>query len=509
MNNLLPIGISDFKKLREQNFIYVDKTEYIYKLITEGGGYYFLSRPRRFGKSLLLSTLDYLFKGEKNLFKGLYIYNKWNWEESYPIIKIDFAETQVKSQKELQKELKAIIIETGKKYEYKYNKEYTINRNLRLLIEKIYELSKKQVVILIDEYDKPILDNIENKKEVEKIREELKGFYTILKGLDRYIRFFLITGVSKFAKVSLFSGLNQLKDISLDPKYGNICGYTQNELQYYFKDYLQDLNLDEIKEWYNGYYFLKDTLYNPFDILLFLDSKEFNNYWYETGKTEFLFKLLKNKDYQLPYLTKAYYTNDILDKFDIEYISIEALMFQTGYLTIKEVKKIDNEKFFILNYPNKEVRQSFNRELLFYITHEYQTNITSKLKIAIIQENIHEIKNQIDIFLNSISYNILQNEYVYQAAIFGLIYSTGFNIILEDTTSKGRIDLTIIVNNSIVYIIEFKVIENTQDKGKALNQILQKEYYKKYLNYDKIYIIGIDFDKNKKHISNFEYKNIK
>jgi len=509
MNNLLPIGISDFKKLREQNFIYVDKTEYIYKLITEGGGYYFLSRPRRFGKSLLLSTLDYLFKGEKNLFKGLYIYNKWNWEESYPVIKIDFAETQVKSQEELQKELKAIIIETGKKYEYKYNKEYTINRNLRLLIEKIYELSKKQVVILIDEYDKPILDNIENKKEVEKIREELKGFYTILKGLDRYIRFFIITGVSKFAKVSLFSGLNQLKDISLDPRYGNICGYTQNELEFFFKDYLQGLNLDEIKEWYNGYYFLQDTLYNPFDILLYLDSKKFNNYWYETGNTEFLFKLLKNKDYQLPFLTKAYYTNDILDKFDIEYISIEALMFQTGYLTIKEVKKIDNEKFFILNYPNKEVRQSFNRELLFYITHEYQTNITSKLKIAILQENIAEIKNQLEIFFSSISYQILKNEYVYQAAIYGLIYSMGYNIIIEDNTSKGRIDLTILVNKSIVYIIEFKVIQNSKEKGQALKQILQKEYYKKYLNYEKIYIIGIELNKTKKKIANFEYKKIK
>jgi hypothetical protein len=509
MKKLLPIGISDFKKLREQNFIYVDKTEYIHKLITEGGGYYFLSRPRRFGKSLLISTIEYLFKGEKDLFKGLYIYNKWNWEESYPVIKIDFGETQVKSEEELQKELKAIIIETGKSHEYKYNKEYTINRNLRLLIEKIYELSKKQVVILIDEYDKPILDNIENKKEVEKIREKLKGFYTILKGLDRYIRFFIITGVSKFAKVSLFSGLNQLKDISLDPRYGNICGYTQNELEFYFKDYLQNLNLDEIKEWYNGYYFLQDTLYNPFDILLYLDCKKFNNYWYETGNTEFLFKLLKHKNYQLPYLTKAYYTNEILDKFDLEYINLEALMFQTGYLTIKEIQKIDSEEAYILNYPNKEVRQSFNRDLLFYITHEYQTNITSKLKIAIIQENIEEIKNQIDIFLNSISYQILKNEYVYQAAIYGLIYSMGYNIIIEDNTSKGRIDLTILVNKSIVYIIEFKVIQNSKEKGQALKQILQKQYYKKYLNYEKIYIIGIELNKTKNKIANFEYKKIK
>jgi hypothetical protein len=505
----LPIGISDFKKLREENFIYVDKTQYIYKLITEGGGYYFLSRPRRFGKSLLISTIRYLFEGRKELFKGLYIEDKWDWNNFYPVIRIDLSQIAIRKEEDFETQMELLLKEIGKDCKYKYEKKYKASGNLFLLIKKFYDYYKKQVVILVDEYDKVILDNIENKTEVEKIRESLKNFYGVLKGLDEYIRFVLITGVSKFSKVSLFSGLNQLKDISLDPRYGNICGYTQNELEFYFKEYLQGLNLDEIKEWYNGYYFLQDTLYNPFDILLFLDSKEFNSYWYESGKTEFLFKLLKNKDYQLPYLTKAYYTNEILDKFDLEYISIEALMFQTGYLTIKEVKKIDNEKFFILNYPNKEVRQSFNRELLFYITNEYQTDRTSKLKIAILHENIEDIKHQLNIFFSSISYEILKNEYVYQAAIYGLIYSTGFNIIIEDNTSKGRIDLTILVNKSIVYIIEFKMLKNSKEKGNAINQILQKEYYKKYLNYDKIYIIGIEFDKINKQIANFEYQQIK
>jgi hypothetical protein len=254
MRKLLPIGISDFKKLREGGYIYVDKTEYIYRLIKEGSGYYFLSRPRRFGKSLLISTLEYLFKGERELYKGLYIYSynignkslvieeKWNWEETYPVIRMDFAKTQVRDEKELEKELRATIIETGKRYRYKYKEEYTINRNFELLIQRIYEKSKKQVVILIDEYDKPILDNIEKREEVERIRETLKGFYTTLKGLDRYIRFVFITGVSKFAKVSLFSGLNQLEDISLNREYGNICGYTQEELEIYFKEYLEGVN---------------------------------------------------------------------------------------------------------------------------------------------------------------------------------------------------------------------------------------------------------------------------
>jgi len=509
MKKLLPIGISDFKKLREQNFIYVDKTEYIYKLITEGGGYYFLSRPRRFGKSLLISTIRYLFEGKKDLFKDLYIYDKFDWDKTYPVVRISFAK-DTKNKEDLQntiyQELEKNYIRNEEKLPKKIKDEPIL---LEKLIITISEKKGKQVVILVDEYDKPILDLIEDIKQAEEARKELKAFYSVLKNLDEYIRFMLITGVSKFAKVSLFSGLNQLKDISLDPRYGNICGYTQHELEFFFKDYLQDLNLDEIKEWYNGYYFLQDTLYNPFDILLYLDSKKFNNYWYETGNTEFLFKLLKHKNYQLPYLTKSYYTNEILNKFDLEYINLEALMFQTGYLTIKEILKIDSEEAYILNYPNKEVRQSFNRDLLFYITHEYQTNITSKLKIAIIQENIYEIKNQIDIFLNSISYQILKNEYVYQAAIYGLIYSMGYNIIIEDNTSKGRIDLTILVNNSIVYIIEFKVIQNSKEKGKSLKQILQKEYYKKYLNYEKIYLIGIELNKTKNKIVNFEYRKIK
>jgi hypothetical protein len=505
----LPIGISDFKKLREENFIYVDKTKYIYKLITEGGGYYFLSRPRRFGKSLLISTISYLFQAERELFKGLYIEDKWNWEEIYPVIRVDFSK-DVKNKDDLKEK---VYQELKKNYMWNSIEIPKDTRDESILLEelimRISEKEQKQVVILVDEYDKPILDLIENKKEAEEVRKELKAFYSTIKGLDRYIKFVLITGVSKFSKVSLFSGLNQLEDISLNKEYGNICGYTQKELELYFKDYLQGLNLEEIKEWYNGYYFLQDTLYNPFDILLYLKNKVMRNYWYETGKSEFLFKLLKTSNYQLPYLNKLYYTNDILDKFDIEHISIEALMFQTGYLTIKEVKTIESEEMYILDYPNKEVRQSFNRDLVFYITKSYHTDRIYNLKIAIINEEIEKIKEQIEIFINSISYNILKNEYVYQAAIYGLIYSTGFNVIIEDNTSKGRIDLTILVNRSIVYIIEFKVIEKEEKKGKALKQIEEKEYYKKYLDYQKIYIIGIEVNKNKREIVNFEYRKIK
>jgi hypothetical protein len=509
MMKKLSIGISDFKELIQGNYIYVDKTEYIYKLINSGK-YYFLSRPRRFGKSLLISTISYLFQTERELFKGLYIQDKWNWEEIYPVIRIDFGDTQVRSGEELEKELKAIIIEIGKVYSYKYNEEYTINRNLRLLIEKIYEVSKKQMIILIDEYDKPILDNIEKKKEVEKIREILKGFYTTLKGLDKYIRFMLITGVSKFSKVSLFSGLNQLEDISLNKDFGNICGYTQKELEFYFNDYLQGLNLDEIKEWYNGYYFLQDTLYNPFDILLYLKNREFRSYWYKTGTPTFLIKLIKKQKYDITKLDNIILRENILEKFDLEEIRIEALMFQTGYLTIKEVYKKEYGQEYKLGFPNKEVKISFNENILeFTIKEEVRYKLVDEIITILKKEEIKELKEKLEILISNISYMYLKEEASYVLAVFVLFYSTGLNVITEDNTSKGRIDLTVIVNNFIVYILEFKVIQDEKEKGNAIKQILEKEYYKKYLNYEKIYLIGIELDKTKKQIVNFEYKKVK
>ncbi len=506
----LPIGISDFKKLREENFIYVDKTEYIYKLVKEGGGYYFLSRPRRFGKSLLLSTIRYLFEGQKELYKGLYIYDKWNWEETYPIIRISFAK-DIKNKDELKDRIYQELEKNYTKSVQEIPKEIKDNTNLfEKLIIKLSEIKNKKVVILVDEYDKPILDVIEDKKEAEVVRKELKAFYSVLKDLDEYIRFVLITGVSKFSKVSLFSGLNQLKDISLNERYGNICGYTQEELEKNFKEYLEGVNLEEVKEWYNGYNFLGERLYNPFDILLYLDSKKFKNYWYKTGTPSFLIKLIKKRKYDITKLENMVVKEDILEKFDIEEIRIEALMYQTGYLTIKEAYNKEYGEEYRLGFPNKEVRISFNEDILpLVLKDDIRENIADKIIEILKKEEIEKLREQVEILISNISYVHYKGESSYVIAIFSLLYSTGLNVITEDNTSKGRIDLTIIVNNSIVYIMEFKVIQDQKEKGKAINQILQKEYYKKYLNYEKIYIIGIELDKTKKQIANFEYQQIK
>jgi hypothetical protein len=509
MKKLLPIGISDFKELIQGNFIYVDKTEYIYNLINSGK-YYFLSRPRRFGKSLLLSTIRYLFENHKELFKGLYIENKWNWNETYPVIRISFAIDLLKKEdykKRIIQELLKNYLNNELDTFQKTEDEVELFENL---IINIYRKHKKKVVILIDEYDKPILDLIENIKEAEQVRKYLKAFYSVLKNLDEYIKFVFITGVTKFAKVSLFSGLNQLKDISLDPRYGNICGYTQNELEFYFKDYLQNLNLDEIKEWYNGYYFLQDTLYNPFDILLYLDSKRFDSYWYKTGTPNFLIKLIKKKEYDVSDLENKIVKRNILEKFDIEEIRIEALMFQTGYLTIKEEYQKEYGQEYKLGFPNKEVRISFNEDILsILLAKDLRENIADNIIEILKKQEIEKLKEQIEILISNISYVHFKQESSYVIAVFSMLYSTGLNVITEDNTSKGRIDLTIIVNNSIVYIIEFKVIEKDKDKGKALKQIEQKEYYNKYLNYNKVYIVGIELNKTKKQIVNFEYKQVK
>jgi hypothetical protein len=506
----LPIGISDFKELINGNYIYVDKTEYIYNLINQGK-YYFLSRPRRFGKSLLISTIRYLFEGQKELFKNLYIQDKWNWSETYPIIRISFAK-DVKHKQDLKntifQELEKNYIRNQENLPEKIKNQASLLENL---IIKISEKKRKQVVILVDEYDKPILDLIENKKKAEEVRKELKALYSVLKNLDEYIKFVLITGVSKFSKVSLFSGLNQLEDISLNKDFGNICGYTQQELENFFKEYLQGLNLDEIKQWYNGYYFLGDKLYNPFDILLYLKNKVFRNYWYETGTPQFIIKLIKEKEYNIVELENIRVDEGILNKFDIEDIAIEAIMFQTGYLTIKKrIESIYGEEY-ILCFPNKEVKIAFNKNIMELLlkSPKLVNNLAFKIREILIKEQIEKLKDEIDTLISNISYMYLKEEASYVLAVFVLFYSSGLNVITEDNTSKGRIDLTIIVNNSIVYILEFKVIQNSKEKGNAIKQILQKEYYKKYLNYDKIYLIGMEFDKTKKQIANFEYQQVK
>jgi len=508
----LPIGIQTFEKIIKENYCYVDKTEIIYKLINNGT-YFFLSRPRRFGKSLLIDTIKSLFEGREELFKGLWIEDKWDFSQKYPLIKIDFGNQKATSSNEL---LSFILNQL---------RFIASNNNLSLEMTTYYEAfeelirklaTKNRVVVLIDEYDKPILDNIENPELAREMREILKGFYTILKGADAYIKFVMLTGVSKFSKVSLFSGLNNLRDITLDERFGTICGYTQNDLETVFAKHLAGVDLEKVKLWYNGYSWLGEGVYNPFDILLFLGSasREFKNYWFETGSPTFLLKLLKERKYYLPELERIRAGESLIGSFDVDYIESAALLFQTGYLTIKGKRQTGAKIEYELTYPNLEVKSSLNDYLLFYLNKDAQTkeNTQSNVYDAIEKLNFESLKDAFFRLFAAIPYewyikNELDKYEGYYASIFYAVFaSLGYDLRVEESTNHGRIDM-VIKTDKVVIIFEFKVIDKESEQNTALEQIKDKRYYEKYLNSGKdIYLVGIEFSKSERNIVRFDWE---
>ncbi|ADR19827.1 ATP-binding protein [Calditerrivibrio nitroreducens] len=507
----LPIGIQNFREIIEDNYIYIDKTEEAYQLVSNYK-YVFLSRPRRFGKSLFVDTLKELFEGNKKLFEGLYIYDKWNWDEKYPVIKISWA-----GDLQTLESVKLVALDI-----FKLNQEILgiICDNttdpgscFRDLIRKTYKKYGKKVVILIDEYDKPILDVIENVEQAKVNRGFLRSLYSIIKDNDAYIRFAFLTGVSKFSKASIFSGLNMLTDISLNPKFGNICGYTQRDIETSFKDYFVDVDMEKVKRWYNGYNFLKDNVYNPFDILQFISNGFlFRNYWFETGTPSFLIKLIKERNYFLPKLTNLIVDDKILSSFDIENIDLEVILFQSGYLTIEKVIQTPRSIGYKLRIPNLEVQISLNDYILRYLFNHREANyIQNQSYDAFYNGDLDVIRDNLTTLFSSIPYtNYTNNELklyegFYASVVYSYLASLGFDLIGEDVTNKGRIDLTVFASDK-VYIIEFKV---DGVKSEALKQIKEKRYYEKYFNDNKeIYLVGIEFSSSEKNIVNFEWEKL-
>jgi len=513
----LPTGIQTFQKIRdkEENYIYIDKTDLALELINSSG-YYFLSRPRRFGKSLFLDTLKDIFEGKKELFDGLYIYDKWDWGTTYPVIKISFGGGITQSVEDLDSTILYLINKNQERLGLECQYKDNVKNCFLELIKKAYQKYNQKVVVLVDEYDKPILDNIVDKELSKAIRNRLKNIYSIIKECDQYLKFVFLTGVSKFSKVSLFSGLNNLEDISLNPNYATICGYTHEDIKEHFKERLFDIDMNELKKWYNGYNFLGEGVYNPFDILLFFSrNKIYSNYWFETGNPAFLIEVLKKKQFFLPNLEDIKVNESNLSSFDIDYIKIETLLFQTGYLTIKEVKKRFNQRVYHLTYPNLEVKTALNEHIFEYLLTD---NTLDKTPIfdAIEFKDMKIFENairQLFAMLPNDSYrrNEMQNHEGYYAnVIYAYLAGLGIEFRAEDTTNVGRIDLTIATPDmSQVYIIEFKVVENENRDGKALEQIKEKKYHEKYLNKaEEIIIIGIEFSKKDRNVCKFEWEKI-
>lgn len=503
----LSLGIQDFEKLVSENCIYVDKTQYICQLIKEGS-VYFLSRPRRFGKSLLISTLENLFKGEKKLFKGFYIHDKIEWQQ-HPVIKIDLSLIYYESPKDLKQSLLLYLKELAAE------KKITLTGSnykdcFRELIKKLSV--DNRVVVLVDEYDKPIIDFITSPQTCIQIRDVLKNFYGVLKGMDRYIHFVFITGVSKFSRTSIFSDLNNLNDITMHQKYTQLLGYTDDELDQYFAGYvkkLSDVNnisMEEVKEkiklWYNGYNWGdQQNVYNPFSILNLFDHLEFKNYWFESGTPTFLINLMREKSYSLPELENLVMFESSFGAYEVDRLKLEALLFQTGYLTIRKILTDDLEKYYKLYFPNFEVKNSFLNQLFaVYIAKTTGSEDTKLIKLRhfLYNERIDEFFQVTQSIFAGIPYEIFINkEDYYSSIMYAILSLAGISGQFELMTHVGRLDCALELDN-VVYIFEFKLDASAKE---GLQQIKEKKYYQKYLSPGKkIYMIGVAFDRAEKNV---------
>ncbi|MCL2115697.1 MAG: ATP-binding protein [Methanobrevibacter sp.] len=513
----LPVGTQTFSIIRENDYLYVDKTKYILKMINDGR-INFLSRPRRFGKSLLVSTIEELYKGSEKLFEGLDIHKKRNWNEKYPVIKLDLSGVKNVSSTELEYRLIEIIYNIGKDFGVEL-KSKTSQGMFDSLILQVYRLFNKRIVVLIDEYDAPLNDNLENLKVFENNRDILQSLYTLLKTRDEYLQFIFITGVSKIGSTSIFSKLNSPSDLTLVKDYSKICGYTHKEVEKYLHLHIEsvakkenvayDEMMDKINYWYDGYSWDGQTrLFNPYSIMSMLKDKDFTEYWFSTGTTTFLMNRIKENNDLKPILKPTLQYKEDLLNFDINN-NIIALLFQTGYLTIKEIKKdFDGDDEYYLYFPNREVKNAFGKHLLNSYSN-YSNGELNPLKKKIMKEiynlDSEGLTKSFEFLLSRIPYQLhMKNESYYHSLILSWLRAYGFDIKSEDPTSDGRID-AILERKDPIVITEFKYSYDKEDEnGKvvlaksiekllddAFTQIHEKKYYKKYYNKDKIIILGV------------------
>ena len=506
----LPIGIQTFRKIREEGCYYVDKTAYIRRLVDEGT-HYFLSRPRRFGKSLFLDTLKELFEGNEALFTGLDIHSQWDWSVRHPVLRLSFGGGNFKEPGFL----KANFMEklAAAEREAQVANEYsTAAGRFASLISALHRQAGRPVAVLVDEYDKPILDALEAPDIARANREFLRGVYSVIKDCDAHVRFTFLTGVSKFSKVSLFSGLNNLTDITLEPEYSAVCGYTEHDLDSVFAPELEGLDRDEVRRWYNGYNWLgEEKVYNPFDILLLFRRREFAAHWFETGSPAFLVETLFKRGVSPLELDGMASTSDLLSAFDVDDMATEALLFQTGYLTIQERSNIGGQTLFRLGYPNQEVRQSLNESLLRQLVGRSSRQGTNSIRLyeLLTVNDFAGLKSLFHAFYASIPHqwytnnDIARFEGYYAAVFYSYFAGLGLDIVVEDSSSHGRLDMAVQFNSN-VYLFEFKVVE-LAPQGGAMAQLQAKGYADKYRRSGQpIHLVAVEFSKESRNIVAFE-----
>ena len=501
-----------FRELREEDCYYVDKTAYIARLLDEGK-HYFLSRPRRFGKSLLVDTLKELFEGNEALFTGLHIHDRgdWNWSARHPVVRLDFAGGSFKDPGYLQTNLAAQLdgmeLATGVSPRYD-----TAPERFGYLIRSLHERSGQRVAVLVDEYDKPILDALETPEIARANRDYLRGLYGVIKARDAHVRFTFVTGVSKFTKVSLFSDLNNLTDITLDPAYSSICGYTEGDLETVFAPELAGLDRERVREWYNGYSWLgAEKVYNPYDVLLLLRRRKFAAHWFETGTPAFLVDTLFERRVASVSLDEMMGTEDLLSAFDVGRIGTEALLFQTGYLTITGEEELGGKALYRLGYPNREVRQSLNEHLLRQLVQDTERQTANSMRLARLLET-HDcagLKELFHAFFASIPYQWYTNNQIadyegfYASVVYSYFAALGYEIAVEESSSHGRLDMAVRTGGR-VYLFEFKVAEMAPP-GSALAQLRSRDYAAKYRHLQQpIHLIGVEFSRETRNVTAFE-----
>jgi hypothetical protein len=506
----LPIGIQTFAKIREEHCYYVDKTPLILKLVSEGS-HYFLSRPRRFGKSLLIDTIGELFAGNQTLFEGLFIDDKWDWEVKYPVIRISFGGGVIENRADLEDTIQDLLDVNQKSLKIDCG-ERSHRNCFKELIRTAHEKTGQRVVILVDEYDKPILDNLLKPDIAREIRDGLRNFYSVIKDSDAHVKFAMLTGVSKFSKVSLFSGLNNLRDITIAAEFSAICGYTDEDIDTVFLPEIEELDREKIRHWYNGYNWTGTSVYNPFDVLLLFQERQFKAHWFETGSPTFLIDLLITRGFFSPNLAKTQTSLELLFAFDVEKITTEALLFQAGYLTISKLEQpLLGYWVYTLGYPNHEVETSLNDALLNGYVVDGQAAFTNRLVLLELLKtnNFAQMQNLFTAFFASIPHDwyrnnpIAQYEGYYASVFYSYFAALGLEIILEDVTNHGRIDMTVKFNDNI-YLFEFKVVELVPE-GKAIQQLIDKNYAQKYQSLNQpIHLIGVEFSQEARSVVGFD-----
>ena len=505
----LPIGLQTFRDVREGDCYYVDKTGFIARLVAEGK-HYFLSRPRRFGKSLFLDTLKELFKGNEPLFAGLEIHDQWDWVARHAVLRIDFGAGHFGEPGYVHASVMAQLAEAAQDAGVAARYE-TAPERLRDLLRVVHSATGRRVVVLVDEYDKPILDALDAPDVARANRDYLRGLYGTLKSADAHVRFTFLTGVSKFSKASVFSGLNNLTDLTLDPAFSAVCGYTEADLDTVFAAELAGLDRERIREWYNGYNWTgEEKVYNPFDILLLLRYRTFAAHWFETGTPAFLVETLFRRRVRSLDLDGMVSNSELLSSFDVGAIATEALLFQTGYLTIRDVRERGGVRRYRLGYPNREVRQSFNESLLRHLVQDAARQNANRDRLYDLLEanDFAGMEALFQAFFASIPYAWYTNNAIadyegyYASVFYSYFAATGVDVRVEDASVRGRADMAVRLGGS-VYLFEFKVVEQAS-AGAALEQLRDRGYADKYrASGEPIHLIGVEFSRETRNVTAF------